>query len=259
MAESSTSGTNPDDATADDATADDATADDATAGVPNAGDSSTVALPPGTRIWDRAGVRLRDAKGLRAFAHPLRVALITALRVHGPLTATRAAALVDDSPSNCSFHLRTLASFGLIEEIPGTDARQRLWQVVRGGISFDPDDNAESRVAAKSAAQVFHAHTTKNLEQWIDREPDAPKAWQDAWFDSTWTIAVTAPELLEMTRAIDEIIRPFVERRRSRADLDDEVPVSVTAFAFPHVMPGHAEPTPPTPPTPSTPPAPPTR
>ncbi len=199
--------------------------------------STTDEWTPADRPRDRVAVHLRDAKGLRAFAHPLRVALITALRVHGPLTATQASALVDDSPSNCSFHLRTLASFGVIEEIPGADGRQRLWRAVRGGISFDPDDDAESRVAAKSAAQVFHAHNLNALHNWIDHESDAPKAWRDAWFDSSWTVAVTASELSEITRAIDDLVRPYVERRRSRPDGEDEVPVSMTAFAFPHVMP----------------------
>jgi DNA-binding transcriptional ArsR family regulator len=195
-------------------------------------------------------VQLRDAKGLRAFAHPLRVALITALRVHGPLTATQAAALVDDTPSNCSFHLRTLASFGLIEQIPGADARQRLWRVVRGGISFEPDDNAESKVAAKSAAQVFHAHTTSALHQWIDRESDAPQDWQDAWFDSNWTVSITAAELTEISTAIEQLVRPYVERRRARGDRPGEVPVNITSFAFPHIMPTSSEAEPPTaPPT----------
>ena len=204
----------------------------------------------GTDVTAPAGVRLRDAKGLRAFAHPLRVALITALRVHGPLTATQASALVDDSPSNCSFHLRTLASFGLIEQIPGPDARQRLWQVVRGGISFEPDDDAESKVAAKSAAQVFHTHTTNALYRWIDQESDAPQEWQDAWFDSNWTVSITAAELAEISAGLDNLVRPYVERRRVRGDLPGETPVSITGFAFPHVMPPSSETEPPTtPPT----------
>ena len=200
-------------------------------------DQSATDTPADPGVPAPAGVRLRDAKGLRAFAHPLRVALITALRVHGPLTATQASALVDDSPSNCSFHLRTLASFGLIEQIPGPDARQRLWQVVRGGISFEPDENAESKLAAKSAAQVFHEHTTNALHRWIDEEADAPQEWQDAWFDSNWTVSVTAAELAEISAGLDSLVRPFVERRRARGDQPGEIPVSITGFGFPHIMP----------------------
>ena len=183
---------------------------------------------------DRPGVHLRDARALRAFAHPLRVALIGAMRVHGPLTATRAAAIVDDSPSNCSFHLRTLASFGLIEEIPGSDGRQRLWQVVKGGVSFDPNNNAESRTAARAAAQVFHGHTLGGLYGWMERSAEAPEQWQEAWFDSNWTVSVTAEELSGISQQIADIVRPYIQRRRARPDTADELPVSLTAFAFPH-------------------------
>jgi predicted transcriptional regulator len=187
--------------------------------------------------WAQPGVRLRDARSLRALAHPLRVELLTALRVHGPLTATQAAAVVDDSPSNCSFHLRTLASFGMIEEIPGDDARQRLWQVVRGGVAFEPDDNAESRVAAKAAAQVFHDHTFHALARWMDHAPDAPAAWQEAWFDSTASLSLTADELAQIDIRIGEILQPYIERRRNQPAGPDEVPVAITAFGYPQIMP----------------------
>jgi DNA-binding transcriptional ArsR family regulator len=187
--------------------------------------------------WAAPGVRLRDARSLRALAHPLRVELLTALRVHGPLTATQASAIVDDSPSNCSFHLRTLASFGMIEEIPGEDARQRLWQVVRGGVAFEPDDNAESRMAAKAAAQVFHDHTFHALARWMDRAPDAPAAWQEAWFDSTASLSLTADELSQIDVKIGEILQPFIERRRNQPAGPGEVPVAITAFGYPQIMP----------------------
>ncbi|SDP00732.1 Helix-turn-helix domain-containing protein [Nakamurella panacisegetis] len=203
--------------------------------------------PPTTPADDRPSVHLRDARSLRAFAHPLRVALISALRVHGPLTATQAAAIVDDSPSNCSFHLRTLASFGLIEEIPGSDGRQRLWRVVRGGVSFDPDPTAESRTAARLAAQVFHRHTLSGLYDWMDQQPDASPEWQEAWFDSNWTVSVTAAELSEISERIAAIIRPFVRRRRSRPDEPGESPVSLTAFAYPHRTPSQSPADPPEP------------
>ena len=55
---------------------------------------------------------LDDARTLRALAHPLRVELMDQLTFRGPLTATQCAELVGESPSSCSFHLRTLAKYG---------------------------------------------------------------------------------------------------------------------------------------------------
>ena len=198
--------------------------------------------PAAGPYWTTPGVRLRDARSLRALAHPLRVELLTALGTHGPLTATQAAVIVDDSPSNCSFHLRTLASFGMIEEIPADDARQRLWQAVRGGISFEPDDNTESRVAAKAASQMFHDHTFHALARWMDRLPDAPQPWRQAWFDSTANLSLTADELADIDVRIGAILQPYIERRRNEVAGPDEVPVAITAFGYPQVMPPGRDP-----------------
>ncbi len=88
--------------------------------------------------------RIADAQTLRALAHPARLALIDALVVHGSLTATEASELIGESPSNYSFHLRQLGRFGLIEPAPSTDARNRRWQVVAGGIGVDGDGLADA-------------------------------------------------------------------------------------------------------------------
>ncbi|MGH3444839.1 MAG: winged helix-turn-helix domain-containing protein, partial [Nocardioidaceae bacterium] len=58
--------------------------------------------------------RVQDAAALKALSHPLRVALLGALVTEGPMTATQAAALLDESPSNCSWHLRKLAEHGFV-------------------------------------------------------------------------------------------------------------------------------------------------
>jgi DNA-binding transcriptional ArsR family regulator len=42
---------------------------------------------------------------LRALSHPVRLALLEALAT-GPLTATEAGELIDETPTTCSFHLR---------------------------------------------------------------------------------------------------------------------------------------------------------
>jgi hypothetical protein len=41
-------------------------------------------------------------------------------------------------------------------------------------------------VATKVAAQVFDDDT---FARWMDRAPDLPAAWQEAWLDSTATLS----------------------------------------------------------------------
>ena len=74
---------------------------------------------------------LTDPRMLKAVAHPVRLALLEALTLRGPLTATEAGEMIDETPTTCSFHLRQLARFGLVEEAGGGVGRARPWRVVR--------------------------------------------------------------------------------------------------------------------------------
>ena len=78
------------------------------------------------KVRGRTVTRLTDPRALRAYAHPVRMALVGLLRTEGPLTATRAAELLGESSGTCSFHLRQLAKYGLVEEAGGgTGPRRR--------------------------------------------------------------------------------------------------------------------------------------
>src|SRR5580658_6816512 len=73
----------------------------------------------------RTVTRLTDARALRAYAHPVRMKLVGLLRTEGPLTATRAGALLGEPSGTTSFHLRQLAKYGLVEEAGGGTGRQK--------------------------------------------------------------------------------------------------------------------------------------
>src|ERR1035437_6622354 len=76
----------------------------------------------------RTVTRLTDPRALRAYAHPVRMALVGLLRTEGPLTATRAAGLLGEASGTCSFHLRQLAKYGLVEEAGGGPGREKPWR-----------------------------------------------------------------------------------------------------------------------------------
>lgn len=79
---------------------------------------------------------------LKACAHPLRIALLEQLGWHGALTASQIAELVDESPSNCSWHLRRLAQAGLVERAEGQNRRDRPWQLTFDQYAFDANLNS---------------------------------------------------------------------------------------------------------------------
>src|SRR6188768_3507768 len=93
-------------------------------------------------------IKLTDPRTLRAYAHPLRMRLIGLLRTEGAMTATQAAARLDDNVPNCSFHLRQLAKYGLAERAPGADGRERPWRATTQYTSWDDDSDDPAIKAA---------------------------------------------------------------------------------------------------------------
>src|SRR3954447_21785425 len=85
-------------------------------------------------------------RGMRALAHPVRLAILTQLQRHGPSTATALAPIVGATPSVTSWHPRPLAEHGLVRDADGErDGRQRWWEAAARGVRLAPpaDGDAE--------------------------------------------------------------------------------------------------------------------
>src|SRR4030088_3589210 len=112
-------------------------------------------MPSQPRNRRRSGDRrsnTTDPRALRALAHPLRLRLLELLVLRGPMTATEAADLLGESPANCSFHLRTLAKYGYVEEAGGGRGRQRPWRLrYRSFELVPPGLDRQTRLAAEAA------------------------------------------------------------------------------------------------------------
>src|SRR4051812_20581597 len=118
----------------------------------------------------RPTVNLTDARALRAYAHPTRLALIGLLRRQGQQTATQAAEAIGESVASCSFHLRQLARFGLIEQVEGDHGRAKPWRATALSTSWR-SDSADPALAA--AAGVLDAailsHYYEQAQAWLAR------------------------------------------------------------------------------------------
>jgi DNA-binding transcriptional ArsR family regulator len=150
---------------------------------------------------EQGSVHLTDPRALRAVAHPVRLALLSQLRRRGPLTATQASELVGESPSSCSFHLRQLAKYGLVEEAGGGRGRERPWRATSQitdwpAISEDP----EFAPAAQLLETVIAERYFQRLMHWLERRSGEPPEWQEAAAFGDQGLYLTAGELSELTR-----------------------------------------------------------
>jgi len=164
----------------------------------------------------RRTIELTDPRALRAVAHPVRLALIGALRRQGPLTATQAGALIGESATTCSFHLRQLAKYGLVEEAGGGRGRERPWRATAWftswpGSASDPKQAAAVELLNSVVAERYFDRVLR----WLERQAEEPPEWQDAAHFGDTSGYVTAAELEDLRERLDELLEPYGERARN--------------------------------------------
>jgi predicted ArsR family transcriptional regulator len=158
-------------------------------------------------------LQLTDPRALRAVAHPTRLKLIALLRRLGPLTATQAGERIGESPSGCSFHLRSLARWGLVEEAGGGRGRERPWQATANGHEWaarGPSEEVDE--AGELLTRVVVERWFDEALQWVDRRREDTHEWSEASVAADRMIALTPAELEDVDRRVGEILAPYMRR-----------------------------------------------
>jgi len=155
-------------------------------------------------------LEISDPRALRALAHPARIAIMQHLALEGPATATECAAVAGLSPSACSYHLRALAKYGFVEEVPaaGLDRRHRPWRarVIAMSVGQEPDRPEALRVAGRAVLETLQARIDEMRAEYLDRESEYPGDWQQAVGSGQDVLHVTPAELIEIREEVARIL-----------------------------------------------------
>ncbi len=122
------------------------------------------------------GDRSLGADSLKAFAHPLRMALYAELQRQGPATASQLARALGESSGQTSYHLRQLERHGFVEDDPEhSGGRERWWRPVGFRLTdtsllLDP---AAERALTTVVGQVI-AERTATLTTWMEHLGPSP-------------------------------------------------------------------------------------
>lgn len=166
----------------------------------------------------RTVIRLDNARALRAYAHPVRMKLILALRTRGPLTATQAGRLLGESSGTCSFHLRQLAKYGLVEEAGGGTGREKPWRATAPLTSWrNSSDDPEMVAATGLLGAVQVEHYFEEVTRWLDRSAAEPPQWRDAAMLGDRLLYVTADELKDLSHRIMHLVDEYFDRTQDPA------------------------------------------
>lgn len=193
-----------------------------------------------------------DPQTLKALAHPLRLRLLEALAFHGPATATELAEHVDESPSNCSWHLRQLAKYDFVEgSPPAGQGGKRAWRLIpwHTRMAEIEDNDIEFARAEDAVEDVLLNRQFEALSEWRTRRRQEPAEWRDAGFSSQaifWLTAAEAAELRdELAEVFERTLARAVDRYRDEtARPEGSRPVQLMSWAVPGPVSAETPPTP---------------
>lgn len=177
-----------------------------------------------------------DVRALRALAHPLRLALLEHLMSFGERTASQCARVVGASPANCSYHLRSLARFGLVERVAAHDGREHPWRSTATGLRFGPRTgpaSAATRAAEEALAENQIETSARLARASVEGAEKLSSEWREAAAMQTYALRLSPSELGELVKRLDALIRPYIGLTRADPP-DDARVVHVRLDAFPH-------------------------
>jgi DNA-binding transcriptional ArsR family regulator len=127
---------------------------------------------------------ITEVDELKAVTHPLRVRMLGALREHGPATATELARRFATDTGSTSYHLRTLARYGFVEQAPEQrDSRERRWRAVHATTSWDTGALSQT----EEGRAVVGLMRRRQLD-WLRRAVEEYEAVEDA-LPASWRAA----------------------------------------------------------------------
>jgi DNA-binding transcriptional ArsR family regulator len=157
-------------------------------------------------------MELTDPRAIRALAHPLRLDLLKVLSAQGPATAAQCGRALAASQASCSFHLRQLAKYGLVQDAgPGADRRERRWRV--------PDPRISVRIADGSDAVVRRRVDRVTVEQEMQaildysQRPDGSfPQWRHKAGIVTGMVALSPEDAADIKEKWFALLTPYISR-----------------------------------------------
>jgi DNA-binding transcriptional ArsR family regulator len=184
--------------------------------------------------------QLTDPRALRALTHPVRLALLELL-IEGPLTATEAGEHLGESPANCSFHLRTLAKYGYVEEAEGGRGRQRPWRRVPANNEIREDQlEGDAQIASAALVELLREREIDRLRTWHATRATYPPDWRAAASENHLIVQLSASELDKLGEAMLGLLAPYARRQNEGTAPHDALPVAIITHAVP-IRPPHAD------------------
>ena len=159
---------------------------------------------------------------LKAYSHPLRRQILRLLARREFLRAADIAGELAVPANTVSFHLRTLAEAGLIQEAPekARDRRDRVWRARKGALNVggpeSPVPDEELGVAVVAALAEDHQDLVRRVIAWTPEYVSGRTTEVHAAFTQR-TIRLTEAEFDDVIDKINDVLSAAEEAHDSAA------------------------------------------
>jgi DNA-binding transcriptional ArsR family regulator len=156
--------------------------------------------------------RVTDVRTLRAIVHPLRIRLLSLLRLDGPATATELARRTGESSGATSYHLRQLERFGYVEDDGPQAGRERRWRATTPTTSWDAGDfaaDSEGRAVSDALERRQVQLAVDQFESWMARRDAIDPAWLHAATLGDAVLRLTPSQTKALNDELYAVLRRF--------------------------------------------------
>lgn len=160
-----------------------------------------------------------DARSLRGLAHPIRIRILASLREDGPATSTGLAQRLGESSGATSYHLRQLASHGLVDEDPDRGVgRERWWCSVHlatySDIPGPGADEETTRLSDQYLRGIAEMHGLR-MRDWLAERPGMAEPWGHLHSVGGALLRLTPKEMEDLASRISDLVNSY---RRDNPD-----------------------------------------
>jgi DNA-binding transcriptional ArsR family regulator len=177
----------------------------------------------------QSSVDVQDPRALRALSHPLRGKILGVLRLEGPSTATLLGYRLGESSGATSYHLRQLAAYGFVEDVPGEGGgRERWWRALHRSTHWETstflDDPAAREVVDEMLLTQIDARR-RTLTAYFEQRAALGDEWETAGSLNDYVLRLRPDE----ARALADELNAVLSRWR---DNSPDVPTPGTEMVL---------------------------
>jgi DNA-binding transcriptional ArsR family regulator len=160
-------------------------------------------------------IDVQDPRALRALAHPLRGRLLGVLRLDGPATATQLGYRLGESSGSTSYHLRQLAAYGFVEDMPGEGTgRERWWRALHRSTHWETTDFLGDPAAREVVDELLLQQVDQRrrvLAAYIDQRRGRSEDWEPAGSLNDYAMRMRPEDAVAMAAELTGVLARWSE------------------------------------------------